>query len=125
MIDKNLVNELAERIECAKEQAQLVEINPKDHSKCVFVQEEGKTYINPKYMSPFEYLQLAEFEKFLKEHDDLENVEIDELLRKKIIKFATLRKMNYLIPNFVDELKNLGVWKVAIEYVSDLLYSKK
>lgn len=116
MDKKNLIVKLTENLQRAKSKANWENYKEREESKQVFVQSE--TGINPRYLSNEQYFQIAEFYNFLKENKGLTAYEIRELLKGKLIKFAFLRKLDKLIPNFFDELKFHGPMSIATRYIS-------
>ena len=116
MDKKNLIVKLTENLQRAKSKANWENYKEREESKQVFVQSE--TGINPRYLSNEQYFQIAEFYNFLEENKGLTAYEIRELLKGKLIKFAFLRKLDKLIPDFFEELKFHGPMSIATRYVS-------
>lgn len=127
MKEKKLILELTNKLEEAKRNAKLQQIDFKnvDFGKQVFVNHIDEGMINPKYISFNQYQQIVHFYKFLEMNTHLTDLEIKELLNSKFCKFSFLRKLIKTVPNFIQELKQNGPRTVAIEYVSSKLYSKE
>ena len=65
-----------------------------------------------------EYDQLVGLYKFIQEHKDLTQEELDFVLKTKFLKFRFLRKVNALVPDFLNELKMHGAMQVALYYAN-------
>ena len=89
----------------------------------VFVYEPNGVEINPKYISPEQYNQLQNFEKFVKDHEELSDDEILNFITKGNKSF--INEIIEAVPNFIFEIRNNGAKAVALIYISDKLYSKK
>ena len=120
MDKKRLIIELLNGFKQAKDKAKRTKLNIDKSNKQVFVQSE--TGINPRYISDEHYFQIVEFYNFLQENPDLTTNEIREVLKGKTLKFAFLRKLDQLIPDLFDELKQHGPGSIATHYVNFIYF---
>ena len=89
----------------------------------VFVYEPNGVDLNPKYIKPEVYQQLQNFEKFVKDHEELSDDEILNFITKGSKSF--INEIIEAVPNCIFEIRNNGAKAVALIYISDKLYSKK
>ena len=62
--------------------------------------------------------QLVALSKFLRKNSNVTQEDLNYLLKTKWIKFKFLRKINNMMPDLLDEIKNHGPQHVAIYYAN-------
>ncbi len=117
--NEKLVQKLIERLRVAKTNAQ--EQNKKDKFPKLLIG--GEERINQKYISNEQYFQIVQLYNFLKEYEDLTHEEFEEILKTKFGKFMFLRRLNKIVKNLDEELRDHGVRYVAIKF-AEIKYSK-
>lgn len=83
----------------------------------------GEERVNEKYISNKQYFQISQLYCFLMEHKDLSHDEFEQLLNSKFIKFGFLRKLNKIVENLDEELREHGIRYVAMRY-AEIKYTK-
>lgn len=99
-----LIEELLERMEIAKQEAKCLKVNSND-LKLQFVHVGDKEYVNPQFL-PFEHhCQYVQLFKFLKEHNEVKQEDLDKILSMCKTRFAVLIEVNKVVPNLVQEYR--------------------
>lgn len=120
-----LIDEMTRRIGKARSRASKVKINENNLGDQVFIYPNTEDSVfNPKYLSVFNYYQLIELEDFLKKYEDLNDENLDEILRASK-EFRFLKKAKNKVPNFINELRRHGAKPVAIIYINDMLFENQ
>ena len=115
-----LVVKLTERLKIAKVEARIQ--TDKDKWPKLIVGG-GEERVNEKYISNEKYFQISQLYWFLREHPNLSHEEFEQVLKSRFLKFKFLRKLNKVVENLDDELREHGIRYVAIRY-AEKKYSK-
>lgn len=100
----NLVDELLERMEIAKKEAEGLKMNSCD-TQFPFVHVGDKEYVNPKYLSFEDHCKIVQLYKFLKEYSEIKEEDLIKILYINKTRFAVLIEVQKLIPNLVQECR--------------------
>jgi len=104
MADKNLVVELSKKIEIARDEHKYQMRKPKKDIK--INRWHNMIEFSPKLKLVFK--ELCVLNTFMRQNPELTNEEISNLLKTKFFKFKTLRKCEQKIPDFFNELREMG-----------------
>lgn len=122
---QNYAEELMECVRTARQEAEKVNLIKKAPAEIVYVQHEGQTFYNPKYLTVGEYYEIFELKNFLENNGDITNEELSAILSTNIFYFGFLRKLLKAVPNLVELIKVYDAKFVAETYVNYLLFPKK
>lgn len=97
----NLAEELLERMEIAKKEAQDIKMNACDYG-FYFVHCGDKEYVNPKYLSFENHCKIVQLCKFLNDHKKITNDDLIKILKMNKSRFEILIEVYEVVPNLAD-----------------------